>query len=195
MIDQIIIKQWDVKRMPKRIIPRDTLAMRAKVEREKLGLTQKEMAERLSAPPFNIQITTSGYSKIEKATTETPHRDVLRAMKRIFGVSIDYLLDGEEPEADRVIDVFISEEANQGGALIDKMSPDLRTFAIQMLTNIDSIDQMFKEKNENLERTAQRLRLRRDQMAQLLDAAMADMKEPAQRRARSLLHDIDSQTE
>lgn len=191
MIDQIIIKQWKVQRMPKRIIPQDSLAMRAKVARESLGLTQKEMAEKLSAPPFNIQITTSGYSKIEKATTETPHRDVLRAMKRIFGVSIDYLLDGEEPEGDKAPDVFISEEANQAGALIDKMSPDMRTFAVQLLKNIDDIDSRLREKNEKLEETIQRLRQRRDQMAQILDAAMPDLKAQAQRQARSLLHDID----
>lgn len=196
MIDQIKIShQWEVKRMPKRIIPRDSLAMRAKTAREGLGLTQREMAEKLSSPPFNIQITTSGYSKIEKGTTETPHSAVLRAMKRIFGVSIDYLLDGEEPDEDKSIDVFISEEANQAGALIDQMIPEMRRFAIQVLMNIEDLDAIMKAQKDDLDRTAANLQQRKEEMLQLLKDAMPDLPGAAQRRAKSLFHDIDNRTD
>lgn len=173
----------------------DSLGGRLMIARKSQGLTAIELIERLKTQK-EITITSAHMSRIENDKAR-PSLDLLEAIADILNESIDNLLGRNISSVKGVInaDVFISEEANQGGALIDKMSPDLRTFAIQILTNIDTIDQMFKEKNENLERTVTRLRLRRDQMAQLLDAAIADMKEPAQRRARSLLHDIDSRTE
>lgn len=71
----------------------NTFAKRFKRLREKAGLTQDEAAERLGVSRSTI----AGYESEEK--NRTPRTEVLKKASELFGVSIEYLLLGEEGQS------------------------------------------------------------------------------------------------
>ena len=66
-----------------------TFGERIKALRKERGMTQEELAERLS-------VTRQTVSKWEQGTTQ-PDLDRVLELGRLFGVSTDYLLDGGGP--------------------------------------------------------------------------------------------------
>ncbi len=71
---------------------RDTLGTRIALLRRRIGLSQKELARRLSLSPSAIGM----YEQDRRA----PSNDLLIEMAKIFGVSTDFLLTGEASACD-----------------------------------------------------------------------------------------------
>ncbi|MFI3211482.1 MAG: helix-turn-helix transcriptional regulator [Peptostreptococcaceae bacterium] len=55
-----------------------------RIEREKLGITQKQMSEKLNLPPT----TYNGYETGKRS----PHLDIVRDIAEVLNISVDYLL-------------------------------------------------------------------------------------------------------
>ena len=66
-----------------------SIGSRLRIAREKTGLTQKEVAERLNIPKYQ---TISAYENDKNS----PKLDTLKDLCRIYGVTSDYILFGSE---------------------------------------------------------------------------------------------------
>lgn len=156
----------------------NTFGWRMKWERERLGIGQKELAEMMQKQ-FNITIGQSGISKIENDEVKTPPFPVQIALSKILHCSLDYLITGEEwkDAADR----FITDEANQVGALLDEMDEDARQFVMTIVQRIHQF---------NMERKA-----RQEDMRVLMEEYIALLPQPNQAKAAKaqlILRKVDS---
>ena len=77
------------------IMSENTLGERIKSLRRKAGLTQLNLA-------YRIYISESYIALIE-ANKRNPSTDVINALAEVFHVSVDYLVNGEEDEADKLM--------------------------------------------------------------------------------------------
>lgn len=68
--------------MPRVIEMAETLAARVARLREENGWTQAELAERAGLTMFNIR-------QIEQGVTKNPRLDTLRALAKVFGLTLD----------------------------------------------------------------------------------------------------------
>ena len=121
-----------------------------------MGITQFEMCDRIVAiirrdvnPNFSMAYP--AYNKLETGDTVTPKHSVLKAIKEITGLSLDYLITGEEPEAEAR---FLTEEAEKVGAMIDKMSQTGRKFIEGVAIDLLALD---KEQHQRQMRIARLL--------------------------------------
>jgi transcriptional regulator with XRE-family HTH domain len=105
----------------------DTFAWRLRQHRDAMKITQFEMCDRIIAivrrdePGFSLSYP--AYNKMETGDTATPKHNVLKAIKEITGLSLDYLIAGEVEDGE---DEFDTVEARQVGAMIDQMSQSTR---------------------------------------------------------------------
>lgn len=100
----------------------DSFGGRAMIARKKLGISQKEVVERLEER--GVTITRAHYSKIE-GNKVNPSRDVVEAMCYVLRCSSDWLMklpDFEQPEAHR----------QSVGLPIDDLDDDIKQSCINM---------------------------------------------------------------
>lgn len=106
----------------------NTFAWRLRTTRDRAGITQFEMCDRIKRiiqqkePTFDLSYP--AYNKYETGDTATPRLDVTAAISKVLGVSLDYLILGEEPEGEAK---FATEEAEQVAAIVDNLPAELRT--------------------------------------------------------------------
>ena len=90
--------------------------IRCKAQREKLGLTQQALSEKIGASKSSIQLYEKG---------SIPRGDYLVALARVFGVSIDYLLTGVEQSGDeREIKEKAGEAYGVGDSMLQRVTSD-----------------------------------------------------------------------
>ncbi len=106
----------------------NTFAWRLRTTRDRAGMSQYEMCDRIKKiiqqkePTFDLSYP--AYNKYETGDTATPRLDVTAAISKVLGVSLDYLILGEEPEGEAK---FATEEAEQVAAIVDTLPAELRT--------------------------------------------------------------------
>lgn len=105
----------------------NTFAWRLRVERDKTGMSQFDMCDRIKEivrqkePAFDLSYP--AYNKYETGDTVTPPMRVMAAISKVLGRSLDYLILGEEPDGEAK---FATEEAEQVAAIVDNLPPELR---------------------------------------------------------------------
>lgn len=106
----------------------NTFAWRLRSTRDALGITQFEMCDRVKSivqrkePTFDLSYP--AYNKYETGDTATPRLSVLAAISQVLGVSLDYLITGEEPDGEVK---FATHEAEQVASIVDNLPAELRT--------------------------------------------------------------------
>lgn len=78
-------------------MPEGIIGMRVRAARERLGMSQAELARRIVAPVYGLNI-------LEHGATSYPRADRVYALAKALGVSADYLLGltegmGEEEDS------------------------------------------------------------------------------------------------
>ena len=77
------------------IMSRNTLGERVKDLRRKSGLTQLDLAYRI--------FISESYIALIEADKRNPSTDVINSLAEEFHVSVDYLVNGEEKETDKLM--------------------------------------------------------------------------------------------
>lgn len=103
--------------------------------------------------------------------------DMLVAICDMFDQDANWLLRGEYLDQAVEVEQFVSEEANEAGAIIDHLDTDIRTIVMSLLRSLYSVNRERRE----LQRSAHSL---------LLDT-VGDMKPEDRIRAQSVLNKIN----
>lgn len=184
------------------MIDTNTLAWRTMITREERGLKQIDLVKLINEPPYNIGLTVGAYSKIETGDTRTPKIETLVALSEILSVSLDYLIAGKPQANEQDVDIFISEEANIVGAIVDQMIPAWRQFVVDTIKLLNLREQevnrqldSLQERNKELAENEKRLRDMQLQFTKFLVEIMPHIDDAGRRRARSILHDINGSRE
>lgn len=96
--------------------------------------TQGDLLARLHEK--GVEMSSQAISRIVSGRNKTFEPEFLAAISRIFDVSIDWLVTGEESTKGVLVDKFWSEEANEIGALIDTMDNSNRQFVLQVAKHL-----------------------------------------------------------
>lgn len=104
--------------------------------------------------------------------------EIISAICLMFEQDANWLFHGEAIDVESTPQQFISDEANEAGAIIDRLDPDLRDAVMQMIRSLQSV---------NNERRA----LQRSVTSLLVDG-IPNLNPNDQIRARSILNKIDS---
>lgn len=120
----------------------NTFAWRLRQHRDAMGITQFEMCDRIVAiirrdVDAGFSMTYPAYNKLETGDTATPRHPVLKAIKEITGLSLDYLIVGEEPEGAAN---YSTPEAEQVATIVDTLPESLRQVMLngaQILRQMD----------------------------------------------------------
>lgn len=124
----------------------DTFAWRLRQQRDAMGITQFEMCDRIvriirrNEPEFSLSYP--AYNKYETGDTATPRLNVLAAIREITGLSLDYLITGEQEETGSE---FATEEAEQIAVIVDSLPPDLRAALLDGATLLQRLDRTIAQ--------------------------------------------------
>ena len=125
----------------------NTFAWRLRQHRDSMGITQFEMCDRIVAiirrdvnPNFSMAYP--AYNKLETGDTVTPKHSVLKAIKEITGLSLDYLITGEEPEAEAR---FMTEEAEKVADIVDALPENLRKVLLSGAQTLRQMNQQIEQ--------------------------------------------------
>jgi transcriptional regulator with XRE-family HTH domain len=125
----------------------DTMGKRLKIAMMEQDLRQVDIIEQLRS--YGIELSKAQLSKIVNDEVVTPNIEFLRAIKRLLGLSLDYIIDGEEPTA-QPADHFMTDEANAIGALVDKLPIELRTVLLDVAQLLYRLHTDQRKKEEEL---------------------------------------------
>lgn len=178
-------QQLDVESM----IDQNTLAWRAMIAREAKGLKQTELVEIMNAE-YGISLTVGGYSKIETGDTRTPRHEILIAMKHILGISLDELIEGVKEDELEVNDVFMTEEANRIGEMVDQMAPEVRATVEENVRAFHELSQKARTNETKLAESETQIFQYQKEIA-VLRAQVIQLKQQL-RQNKSAPHDLDS---
>lgn len=118
--------------------------------RIKAALIEKEMNQtelRKALAQHGVVISKAQVSKLVGGSVKRPPTKTLQAIKQILGVSLDYLVDSDEPEEE---ERFMSDEANQIGAMVDAMLPRSRQLLLSIADGLLRIDEEQYESDARL---------------------------------------------
>ena len=120
----------------------DTFAWRLRQQRDAMGITQFEMCDRIievvrrTEPEFSLSYP--AYNKYETGDTATPRLNVLTAIREITGLSLDYLITGEEPDKEPE---YKTTEAPAIAEIVESMPPNLRATLLSGAQLLQQMDQ------------------------------------------------------
>lgn len=120
----------------------NTFAWRLRQQRDAMGITQFEMCDRIikvvrrDEPEFNLSYP--AYNKYETGDTATPRLNVLAAIREITGLTLDYLITGEEPDKEPE---YKTTEAAATAEIVETLPPDLRTTLLEGARLLQRMDQ------------------------------------------------------
>lgn len=171
------------------MIDQNTLAWRAMIARESKGLKQTELVEIMNTR-YGISLTVGGYSKIETGDTKAPRHEILIAMKHILGISLDELIEGVKEDEPEENDVFMTEEANRIGVMVDQLPPEVRVAAEESTRTLYDLSQKVRMSETDLtEREDQIIQYQKE--VAVLRNQIAQLRQQV-RQNKSAPHDLDS---
>jgi hypothetical protein len=125
---------------------------------------------------YNVGTSDSSVSRLIGDDLTRPSFKVLDAICDMFDTDMEWIMRGKTLDAKGAIEVFVTDEANQTGALVEAMSDDMRIFVLELVRKVYAIDQ---------ER-----RSLQDEVFELLHDTMPDMSGEARQKARSIVGKI-----
>jgi transcriptional regulator with XRE-family HTH domain len=169
------------------MVDKNTLAWRVMLAREEKGLKQIELVELMNRPPYNLGVSTGAYSKIETGDTKTPKHDVLIALSEILDTSIDMLVAGKEAGDQRAVDVFMTEEANRIGAMVDQLPLDDRRLIEEGIRILYEMRQAIRAQDQEIAERDNQIRRLHAEIHTLRTEKLALPK-----TQKSIPHEVDS---
>lgn len=176
--DQLMIVETGMETGKAYMRNTDTFAWRLRQQRDAMGITQFEMCDRIikvirrDEPEFNLSYP--AYNKYETGDTATPRLNVLAAIREITGLSLDYLITGEEPDK---APEYSTVEATTIAEIVESMPPNLRTTLLNSAQLLQQMDQAIVQ--SQLEQIA------------FLQRIKALLPEQERVQAQSILNKID----
>lgn len=146
---------------------------------------------------YDIKTNRSSLSRIISGE-QKPSLDILDAICDIFKVDLEWLGRGKSIEESAVIEAFITDEANQIGAMIDQMLPQFRRFALEAVSKMHELDGNYRseiteleKKQADLEKATAGLRAKQTKLAKLIVNMLPSMPDEERRHSQQLFHDIN----
>jgi transcriptional regulator with XRE-family HTH domain len=155
----------------------DTMGKRLKIAMMEQDLRQVDVIEQLRS--YGIHVSRSQLSKVLNDEITTPNLEFIRAIKKILGLSMDYIIDGTEPEAKQ--ERFVSEEANVIGEIADQLPPHMR----QSLLEVARLHQRMHAEQRRKDEEIARLLMERVNLLDDLQADADSARRPVPSSSRS----------
>jgi transcriptional regulator with XRE-family HTH domain len=142
----------------------ETMGDRIALLRKRLGLNQGDLADA-------VGMSKSQISRLERDESETKI-SYLPILAQKLHTSVQFLVTGEDIVTEEV-DAFLTTEANQIGAMVDRVDPDVRQIVLIIVREITLLD----EQRRNLQ----------DEYAAVLLESIQDLNTRQRQRALSIL--------
>ena len=139
---------------------------------------QTELAELLKGYGFS-NVEGNHISKIMNGHIQTPSLDMLVVICDILGITLDWLVRGiEDQDEHNAPDVFVTDEANEIGRMVDELDLENREFVKAIVTKIHTL-------------RSEKVELQRE-IVTLIRESIANMESGQRDHARLILRKIDA---
>jgi Helix-turn-helix len=147
---------------------------------------------------YDVKTNRSSLSRIISGD-QKPSLDLLDAICDMFNTDLEWLGRGNSIEEPMSIEAFVTDEANEGGAMIDQLLPQFRRFAIAAIVAIRDLEVdyrseigEFEKRQKDLESATSGLRIKQTKLARLITDMLETMPEEERRHNQQLFHDINT---